>query len=77
MIQQSPLITAEETSDDTIVDSSLRPQSLAEYLGQTAVHEQMGIFIDAARRRSESLDHVLIFGPPGLGKNDSGTCHSK
>jgi Holliday junction DNA helicase RuvB len=68
MIQQSPLITAEETSDDTIVDSSLRPQSLAEYLGQTAVHEQMGIFIDAARRRSESLDHVLIFGPPGLGK---------
>jgi len=68
MIQQSPLITAEETSDDAIVDSSLRPQSLAEYLGQTAVHEQMGIFIDAARRRSESLDHVLIFGPPGLGK---------
>jgi Holliday junction DNA helicase RuvB len=68
MIQQSPLITAEETSDDAIVDSSLRPQSLAEYLGQTAVHEQMGIFIDAARRRSESLYHVLIFGPPGLGK---------
>ncbi|MGK0296558.1 MAG: Holliday junction DNA helicase RuvB [Gammaproteobacteria bacterium] len=68
MIQQSPLISAEETSDDAIVDSSLRPQLLAEYIGQTAVHEQMGIFIDAARRRSESLDHVLIFGPPGLGK---------
>jgi Holliday junction DNA helicase RuvB len=68
MIQQSPLISTEETSDDAIVDSSLRPQSLDEYMGQTAVHEQMGIFIDAARRRSESLDHVLIFGPPGLGK---------
>ncbi|MGY8813425.1 MAG: Holliday junction branch migration DNA helicase RuvB [Gammaproteobacteria bacterium] len=68
MIQQSPLISTEEISDDAIVDSSLRPQSLDEYMGQTAVHEQMGIFIDAARRRSESLDHVLIFGPPGLGK---------
>jgi holliday junction DNA helicase RuvB len=68
MNQQNPIISAEMTSEDVVVDNSLRPQSLAEYLGQTAVHEQMGIFIEAARRRSESLDHVLIFGPPGLGK---------
>ncbi|MCZ6886957.1 MAG: AAA family ATPase, partial [Gammaproteobacteria bacterium] len=50
------------------VDRSLRPSSLAEYIGQNAVKEQMHIFIEAARRRAEPLDHCLIFGPPGLGK---------
>ena len=49
-------------------DSTLRPRRLTEYLGQSAVKEQMEIFIGAARARSEALDHVLIFGPPGLGK---------
>jgi holliday junction DNA helicase RuvB len=68
MTQHNPLTTPEETSDDAIADNNLRPQSLAEYQGQAAVHEQMEIFIDAARRRAEPLDHVLIFGPPGLGK---------
>ena len=68
MSQESSLISPEEDSDDVIVENTLRPQSLAEYQGQAAVHEQMEIFIDAARRRSEALDHVLIFGPPGLGK---------
>src|SRR5699024_6651389 len=46
----------------------IRPASLADYRGQPKVSEQLGIFIDAARRRGEALDHTLIFGPPGLGK---------
>ena len=45
-----------------------RPQELSDYIGQQAVKEQMQIFIEAARQRGESLDHTLIFGPPGLGK---------
>ncbi len=54
--------------DDTTLDLAIRPRHLADYIGQPAVHEQMEIFIAAARQRGESLDHVLIFGPPGLGK---------
>lgn len=49
-------------------DLSIRPSSLSEYIGQPVVREQMGVFIEAARRRGEALDHTLIFGPPGLGK---------
>src|SRR5687767_5338005 len=49
-------------------DRAIRPKLLADYIGQPAVHEQMNIFITAARTRQEALDHVLIFGPPGLGK---------
>ena len=54
--------------DDEVLESSIRPQKLADYLGQPAVREQLAISIEAARRRGEALDHVLIFGPPGLGK---------
>lgn len=68
MSEHSPLISPQLDSEDVVADNSLRPQTLAEYQGQPAVHEQMDIFINAARRRAESLDHVLIFGPPGLGK---------
>ncbi len=53
---------------EDISDRSLRPRALDDYIGQRAVREQMAIFVDAARRRGESLDHTLIFGPPGLGK---------
>ncbi len=55
-------------SDDVAVDRAIRPRTLEEYVGQPAVREQMEIFIPAARQRNEALDHVLIFGPPGLGK---------
>lgn len=55
-------------AEDIVVDNTLRPKRLVDYLGQQSVHEQMEIFIGAARKRQESLDHVLIFGPPGLGK---------
>jgi holliday junction DNA helicase RuvB len=56
------------TREDELLEASIRPQRLAEYLGQQAAREQLGIYIEAARRRNEALDHVLIFGPPGLGK---------
>lgn len=54
--------------EDTVLDNAIRPKKLAEYVGQSSVVEQMSIFIEAARRRGEALDHVLLFGPPGLGK---------
>lgn len=62
------IITAEATPEDDAAETSIRPKLLADYVGQPAVHEQMEIFIGAARKRTEALDHVLIFGPPGLGK---------
>jgi Holliday junction DNA helicase RuvB len=62
------LINPEISSDEERMERSIRPRSLKEYIGQSAVREQMEIFISAARARGEALDHVLIFGPPGLGK---------
>ncbi len=57
-----------ESDQESLIEASIRPKALAEYLGQEPVKEQMDLFIEAARRRSEAMDHVLIFGPPGLGK---------
>lgn len=54
--------------DDVVVETSLRPRLLQDYVGQPQVRDQMQVFIDAARQRQEALDHTLIFGPPGLGK---------
>jgi len=68
MIEQDRVTTARATREDEDLARSVRPKTLAEYIGQAGVKQQMGIFIEAARRRSEALDHVLIFGPPGLGK---------
>ena len=62
------LIATAATPDEEVIEASIRPQRLGEYLGQQAVREQLAISIEAARRRGEALDHVLIFGPPGLGK---------
>ncbi len=62
------LIEADSINDDVVIDRAIRPRTLAEYVGQEPVCEQMDIFITAARERKEALDHVLIFGPPGLGK---------
>ncbi|HAO59477.1 MAG TPA: Holliday junction branch migration DNA helicase RuvB [Psychrobacter sp.] len=64
---ENRLINPLERQDD-VVDSNIRPGTLAEYIGQPVVREQMEVFIEAARRRQEALDHTLIFGPPGLGK---------
>ncbi len=57
-----------DTPSDRLVEASLRPKTLDEYVGQPAMREKLAIFLEAARRRQEALDHVLIFGPPGLGK---------
>ena len=55
-------------NEDSEIEFSLRPRRLSEYIGQEKAKEQMGIFIEAAKKRGESLDHVLLYGPPGLGK---------
>ena len=62
------LITAVNVEEDVYVEYSLRPQSLREYIGQSKVKEKLHIFIEAAKKRQEALDHVLLYGPPGLGK---------
>ena len=60
------IITNEKLNED--IDSNIRPNSIDEYIGQTEVKENLNIFIKAAKLRNESLDHVLLYGPPGLGK---------
>ena len=67
-IEHDRLTSAVPRDDDRIFDRAIRPKTLADYVGQPAVRQQMEIFITAARNRKEALDHVLIFGPPGLGK---------
>jgi len=62
------ILTSSLREDEDAFERALRPKTLADYIGQPAVREQMEIFISAARQRGEALDHVLIFGPPGLGK---------
>lgn len=62
------LVAADSSEQEIILDRAIRPRTLEDYVGQQKVREQMEIFISAARARKEALDHVLIFGPPGLGK---------
>ena len=66
------LVTPDEMMEDES-ELSLRPERLNQYIGQTAVKENLRIFIEAAKNRNESLDHVLLFGPPGLGKTTLAT----
>ncbi|RZZ85443.1 Holliday junction branch migration DNA helicase RuvB [Pseudoxanthomonas winnipegensis] len=65
---QDRIIAADATREDDALEASIRPKRLADYLGQQPVREQLDIYIQAAKGRGEALDHVLIFGPPGLGK---------
>jgi Holliday junction DNA helicase RuvB len=68
-LEPSRLVTAGASSpNEEVVERALRPQRLADYVGQARIREQLEIFITAARNRAEALDHVLLFGPPGLGK---------
>ena len=65
---RAEITTPEAIAEETVVELSLRPQRLAEFIGQTKVKEALRIYIDAAAARREPLDHVLFYGPPGLGK---------
>lgn len=68
MLESDRLISTQSVVSEEAIDRAIRPLSLSEYIGQQAVSSQMQIFIDAAKKRNDALDHVLIFGPPGLGK---------
>ena len=68
MEDEPRIIDANIQNDETIIETSIRPRLLKDYTGQPAVREQLEIFIHAAKKRSDALDHTLIFGPPGLGK---------
>lgn len=66
--EDSRLITRNKKETEDAFERALRPKFFADYVGQTKTKEQLGIFIEASKRRNEALDHVLLFGPPGLGK---------
>ncbi len=68
MLPADRLIDPKAATEETILDRAIRPRTLSEYVGQQTIREQLEIFIQAARTRHEALDHVLLFGPPGLGK---------
>ncbi|MBM3339670.1 MAG: Holliday junction branch migration DNA helicase RuvB [Betaproteobacteria bacterium] len=69
LLSASRLITPQpQTPQEEAIERALRPKTLNDYVGQARIREQLGIFIQAARQRDEPLDHVLLFGPPGLGK---------
>ena len=68
MIDNDRLVSSSAGHEDEAVDRAIRPRTLTDYIGQPAVREQLEIFVGAARARGEALDHVLVFGPPGLGK---------
>ncbi|HHT05035.1 MAG TPA: Holliday junction branch migration DNA helicase RuvB [Hydrogenispora sp.] len=67
-MEDTRLITPQLREEDSELDRSIRPRKMEEYIGQTRVKENLKIFIEAARKRGEALDHVLLYGPPGLGK---------
>lgn len=68
MIEADRLIEPVALKEEEVIDRAIRPKTLADYTGQQPVREQMAIFIEATKARNEALDHVLIYGPPGLGK---------
>ncbi|MCB0404040.1 MAG: Holliday junction branch migration DNA helicase RuvB [Bdellovibrionales bacterium] len=66
--QESPLLSYQQQAEDIRTDTSLRPRLLGDFIGQTALKDKLKIFIDAAKERKEAMDHLLLHGPPGLGK---------
>jgi len=67
-MDEERLVDGDPASDERTFEQSLRPQLLAEYIGQTRIKSNLGVFIEAARQRKDPLDHALLYGPPGLGK---------
>ena len=68
MDSENRIVTSAVTGEDSEIENSLRPRTLDEYIGQSKAKENLTVFIEAAKKRQESLDHVLLYGPPGLGK---------
>ena len=64
----SDIVRPSRIDEDLEIELSLRPQKLSEFIGQNKVKDNLAVFIEAAKQRSEALDHVLLYGPPGLGK---------
>src|SRR2546423_2371234 len=62
------LVSPKMSEEEQVIETSLRPHRLSEYIGQEKIKENLSILLEAARRRKESVDHVLLYGPPGLGK---------
>src|SRR5258707_12382042 len=62
------LVSPKMTEEEQAIEGSLRPRRLSEYIGQEKIKENLSILLEAARRRNESVDHVLLYGPPGRGK---------
>ena len=69
------IVSAAPVEDDSSFELKLRPQRLAEFIGQSKVKENLAVAIEATRSRGEALDHVLLYGPPGLGQNYAGYDH--
>lgn len=67
-VEDTRIVTKNKKDNEDVLERALRPKSFDEYIGQAKAKEQLGIFIQASRNRNEALDHVLLFGPPGLGK---------
>ena len=65
---ENRIVSTGLTETDTDIENSLRPKTLEDYIGQDKVKENLAVYIEAARTRGEALDHVLLYGPPGLGK---------
>ncbi len=68
MIEEARVVSPDDSDEDLVADIGLRPKTMDEFIGQAVMREKLGIFLEAAKRRQEALDHTLIFGPPGLGK---------
>ncbi len=66
--QENRIVSVRENPEDEKIEASLRPRTMAEYVGQTKIKENLNVYISAAKKRNEALDHVLLYGPPGLGK---------
>ena len=66
------ILSGEELHSDVEVQKSLRPRRFSEYIGQEKLKQKLSIFMEAAQKRSEPIDHVLLYGPPGLGKEEAG-----
>lgn len=67
-MENESIVTTYNLLDDNVIDNTIRPETINEYIGQTDVKENIKIFVEAAKMRDEPLDHVLLYGPPGLGK---------